>query len=325
MPVARRLQPQPAVLPTAASVAVLAIAAAAALRPVLHNDFVNWDDPAVLLDNPHLAATGVVAWAFSTTLMGHYQPFAWLAWSAAKSSFGLSPAVFHALSLGVHAANAVVIYAVTVRLASGSDYRSSQRRAAGLFAGLLFALHPAGVEPVAWASAFPYVLALFALLLSFLAYISELPKTSLVLYAASSLTRATALGYPLALLVADWYVLDRRREGLRARIVDKAPFFAVAAVMAVAEWLSRDVASLREIGIVARLAMATAAPLVYLWRTLWPVALSPLHPLPIAPSSEWMPLIVAVTGLFAATAFAWWVRTRWPIVGIAWIVYLTLL
>jgi tetratricopeptide (TPR) repeat protein len=325
MPVARRLQPQPAVLLTAASVAVLAIAAAAALRPVLHNDFVNWDDPAVLLDNPHLAAPGVLAWAFSTTLMGHYQPLAWLAWSAAKSSFGLSPAVFHALSLGVHVANAVVIYAVTVRLASGSDYQSSQRGAAGLFAGLLFALHPAVVEPVAWASAFPYVLSLFALLLSFLAYISERPKTSLVMYAASSLTRATALGYPLILLVVDRYVLDRRRGGLRARMIDKAPFFAVAAVMAVAEWLSRDVTSLREIGIVARLAMTTTAPFVYLWRTLWPVALSPLYVRPIVPSSEWIPLTLALAGLVTITAFAWRVRRRWPIVGIAWISYLALL
>lgn len=304
---------------------MVATAAVAALRPVLHNDFVNWDDPAVLLDNARLATPGVLTWAFSTTLMGHYQPLAWLAWSAAKSSFGLSPAAFHALSLGVHVANALVIYAVTVRLAELSGYRSSQRRAAALFAGLLFALHPAVVEPVAWASAFPYVLSLFALLLSFLAYINERPKLSLALYAASSLTRATALGYPVVLLIADRHVLDRRREDLRTRIVEKTPFVAVAALMAVAEWLSRDVTSLREIGIVARLAMAMAAPFVYLSRTLWPVALSPLYVLPIAPSSEWMPLTLAVAGLVAVTAFAWRVRRRWPIVGIAWIIYLTLL
>jgi len=308
-----------------ASVALLAVAAVAALRPILHNDFVNWDDPAVLLDNAHLASPGIVAWAFSTTRMGHYQPLAWLAWSAAKSSFGLSPAAFHALSLGVHVANAIVIHAVTVRLADVSGYQSSQVRVAALFAGLLFALHPVVVEPVAWASAFPYVLSLFALLLSFLAYISERPKTSLALYAAASLTRATALGYPVVLLIADRFVLDRRRGDLRSRIVDKTPFVAVAALMAVAEWRSRDVTGLGEIGIVARLAMAAAAPFVYLWRTLWPVALSPLYVLPIVPSSEWVPFTLAVAGLVGVTAFAWRVRRRWPIVGVAWITYLTLL
>ena len=304
---------------------MLALAAVAALRPVLHNDFVNWDDPAVLVDNPHLASSRIAAWAFSTTFMGHYQPLAWLAWSAAKSSFGLSPAAFHALSLGVHLANAVVVYAVTVRLAKLSGQLPPQRRTAGVVAGLLFAVHPAAVEPVAWASAFPYVLSSFALLLSFLAYLRAQPNTSLVLYAAASLTRATAVGYPLVLLVVDRYVLDDRHRSLRARIVDKAPFFAVAVAMAVAEWLSRDVTSLREIGIAARLTLATVAPFVYLWRTLWPVALSPLYPLPISPSSEWIPLAAAVAGLLAVTALAWRVRTRWPIAGIAWISYLALL
>jgi len=325
MPVARRVQPQPAVLSTAASIAVLAVAAVAALRPVLHNDFVNWDDPAVLIDNLHLASSGIAAWAFSTTFMGHYQPLAWLAWSAAKSSFGLSPAPFHALSLGVHVANAIVVYVVTVRLAELAGQLPSQRRIAGVIAGLFFAVHPAAVEPVAWASAFPYVLSLFALLLSFLAYSSARPNASLVLYAAASLTRATALGYPLVLLVADRYVHDGRHRNLRARIIDTAPFVAVAAAMAVAEYVSRDVTSLREIGIVARLTLAAVAPFVYLWRTLWPVALSPLYPLPIAASSEWVPLTAAFAGLLAITALAWRVRMRWPIVGIAWISYLALL
>ena len=304
---------------------MLALAAVAALRPVLHNDFVNWDDPAVLVDNPHLATPGIAAWAFSTTLMGHYQPLAWLAWSAAKSSFGLSPAAFHALSLGVHVANAVVVYAMTLRLAELAGQLAPRRRIAALIAGLLFAVHPLVVEPVAWASAFPYVLSSFALLLSFLAYLRERPNTSLVLYAAASLTRATALGYPLVLLVADRYVLGRPRQSLRARIVDKAPFLAVAAAMAAAEWVARDVTSLHEIGIVARVTLATAAPFVYLARTLWPVALSPLYPLPIAPAAEWLPLTAALAGLLAVTALAWRVRTRWPTVVIAWISYLALL
>ena len=324
-PAARRVQPHPAVLRTAASVAVLAVTAIAALRPVLHNDFVNWDDPAVLIDNTHLASRGVAAWAFSTTFMGHYQPLAWLAWSAAKSSFGLSPAAYHALSLGVHVANAVVVYAVTVRLADVAGQLAWQSRTAGLIAGLLFAVHPAVVEPVAWASAFPYVLSLFVLLLSFLAYISDRPKMSLALYAAASLTRATALGYPIVLLVADRYVLDGSRRTLRTRIVDKAPVLAVAVAMAVAEWQSRDVSTLSEVGIVPRLTLATMAPFVYLWRTVWPVALSPLYALPIAPSAEWLLLAAALAALVSVTALAWRVRTRWPTVGAIWIVYLALL
>ena len=43
------------------------------------------DDPDVLLRNTQLAGPDIVGWAFTTDLIGHYQPFSWLIWSALKS------------------------------------------------------------------------------------------------------------------------------------------------------------------------------------------------------------------------------------------------
>jgi hypothetical protein len=40
-----------------------------------------------------------VRWAFTTTFIEHHQPLAWLAWSAVKTSFGLSGEAFHGVSL----------------------------------------------------------------------------------------------------------------------------------------------------------------------------------------------------------------------------------
>src|SRR5919202_2216693 len=94
----------------------LALLTVAALARVLRNGFVNWDDPAVLVENPHLAAPGVLSWAFSTTLIGHYQPISWLVWSAMKGAFGLNAALFHALSLAGHLANAVLVYILAAPL-----------------------------------------------------------------------------------------------------------------------------------------------------------------------------------------------------------------
>jgi protein O-mannosyl-transferase len=309
----------------AVDIAVLALAAVAAFWPALHNGFVNFDDPSVLLDNANLRDAGVVTWAFSTTFMGHYQPLAWIAWAIVVAPFGASPAGLHLVSLAVHAANGVLVYAVTLRLTRSVPLEPGWRRAAALLAGLLFLLHPTAVEAVAWASAFPYVLSLFALLLSFLAYVDGRVPLSIALYGASLLTRATALGYPLLLLVVDVYPLARRRAGVSRMLLEKAPFAALAAAAAVAEWLARDVATLQDIGVAPRLAMALAAPFVYLFRLIWPARLSPLRPLAIAPAADLVPLALAAAGITAVSALAWRLRHRWPIIAAASAAYLILL
>src|SRR5262249_5658681 len=184
---------------------------------------------------------------------------------------------------------------------------------------------PTSVETVAWASAFPYTLSLLALLSSFLAYVNGRLAWSIAFYAASLLTRATALGYPLVPLVADFYPLGRSRAGLRRLLVEKAPFVVLAAAAAAAEWRARDVATLQEIGFGPRVTMALEAPFVYVWRAVWPVRLSPLHPLPVAPTVDIVPLVVAAAGIAAASALAWRLRARWPVAGAVWIAYLILL
>jgi len=309
----------------AVDAAVLVLAACAAFWPVLRNGFVSWDDPSVLLDNPHLRDREILSWAFSTTFMGHYQPLAWTTWSLAMASFGAWAPGFHGLSVLVHVANGFLVYMLMLQLTKSTRLDPGQRRAAALLAGLLFLVHPIQVEAVAWASAFPYVLSLLILLLSFMAYVNRRIALSIGLYAASLLTRATALGYPILLLVADVYPLDRRRKGTRRLLIEKAPFAALAAVAAAAEWQARDVATLQDIGIAPRLTMALQAPFVYVWRTVWPLRLSPLHPLPIAPVTETVPLLVAAAGIAALSALAWRVRREWPIAGAAWAGYLILL
>ena len=210
-----------------------------AFLPVLGNDFVNWDDPTVILHNQQLASPHVVGWAFTTTLVGHYQPLAWLAWSALKTSFGLSAKAFHGVSLLCHLVNAVLVYLVALRLTSlaGLDLRS--RRIAAITASAMFAIHPVRVEAVAWASALPYVLSLSALLLAFLAYLNYADAApglqprdrsratgwlilSICCYAASLLTRANAFAFPLLLLAVDVYPIGRRGR-LQMTLLEKLP------------------------------------------------------------------------------------------------------
>lgn len=306
--------------------ATLGIATAWAYSRVLQNGFVNWDDPTVLLQNEHLGQPGVVRWAFSTGLIGHYQPLAWLAWSTLRSLFGLSPAAFHGLSLLLHVATGIAVYVVALRLADRMELEGIRRQIGGLLAASLFLLHPAAVEPVAWASALPYVLSLFLLVLSLLAYVNERRLLSGALYAGSLLSRATALGYPLVLLAVDLCVLNRQqRTTLRRVVIEKIPFLLLAIAAAMGEWYSRDFAGLSEMGLAPRIATATAAPFVYVWRMVWPVGLSPVYALPLSPRVELLPLAIAIAGITAVTAISWSVRRRRPVILAAWIVYLTLL
>src|SRR4029079_6912544 len=94
------------------SIGGLLIVTALAFSRVVQNAFVNWDDAAAILNNQHLGAPDTVPWAFTTTFMEHYQPLAWLTWSAVKTSFGLRADAFHAISLAGHLVNSVLVYLV---------------------------------------------------------------------------------------------------------------------------------------------------------------------------------------------------------------------
>jgi tetratricopeptide (TPR) repeat protein len=334
-----------------AAIAAILIASALAFLPLLDNAFVNWDDPLTIQNNPHLAAPGLATWAFTTREMGHYQPLAWLVWSQTKTFFGLDATAFHGLSLLVHLLNAALVYLVCVRLQERSAHvfhlsRSRGTRepitfsVAAIVAAFTFAVHPIRVEAVAWASAFPYVLSLTFLLAAFLAYVNAATPQgrstataaragqrfrvawlglSIGSYALSQLTRASAIGFPLVLLAVDAYPLRRRA------IAEKLPFVIVALAAAVAESHARELATLQEVGFGARLTMAAAAPFVYLGRTLLPLRLSPLDPLPIEPRLAWLPLALGMTGLAAVTLVVWRKRTTWPALAVAWVAYVLLL
>ena len=61
--------PSPSAGSHASAIALLVGASLLAFWPVIGNDFVNWDDPTVIVQNPQLTAPTVVRWAFSTTLI----------------------------------------------------------------------------------------------------------------------------------------------------------------------------------------------------------------------------------------------------------------
>ncbi len=326
------------------SIAAVLIATLLAFLPVLSNGFVNWDDPSTIVDNPRLAAPGILKWAFTTSEMSHYQPLAWLVWSASKTAFGLDATGFHALSLAGHLLNVALVYLLGLRLSSLAGLQAPRGQTSAVVGAFAFAIHPLRVESVAWASAFPYVLSLVFLLSSLVAYLTwaglagEAGRTrragsslwlSVILYALSQLTRASAVAFPFVLLLIDVYPLrrlhGRRGDSWQRLIVEKIPFFVVALAAGFGESRARELATLQEVGLGARFTMAATAPFIYLWRTLVPVRLSPLDPLPIEPRVAWIPLLLGVAGLIIVTLLVWRSRAKLPVLVVAWSAYVLLL
>ncbi len=114
--------------------------------PVLGYPFVNFDDPFYVVNNPDVArglSFGSLGHAF-VALQGFYHPITWLSLALDAHLFGRRAGCFHLTNLWIHLANTVLLYRL-VR-------RGFRDRKVAFATALLFAIHPANVEAVAWVS-----------------------------------------------------------------------------------------------------------------------------------------------------------------------------
>jgi len=342
------------------------LATLAAFWPSLGNGFIeNWDDDTNLLLNPHIRDLGWenLRWMLSAVHNSHYHPLTWLSYALDYSLWGMNPAGFHATSLLLHAANALLFYCLSLRLlkASGLSGERDLPLAAGLCA-LLFGIHPLRVESVAWASERRDVLSGFFYLLTLLAYLraearvltpigncigrhglraqkapGERPALlalSLACYASSLLSKAIGVSLPAVLLLLDLYPLRRLpprprewlRGPLRGVLYEKIPFAALALGMGLigleAETPLGAMRPFSEYGVLQRLAAACYGLAFYLVKTLLPVGLAPLYPMPreINPL-DWTFLASALLA-GSLTLLFFLLRRRFPAGLAAWSFYL---
>jgi hypothetical protein len=99
----------------------------------------------------------------------------------------------------------------------------------------------------------------------------------------------------------------------------------LALVFIALESSARLAPTVAEFGLGPRLTLAATAPFVYLWRTVWPVRLTPLDPLALTPHTDVMLVLVGFTALGVVSAAAWRWRREAPVLSLAWLAYLALL
>jgi len=326
---------------------LLAAATAAVFVPVLHNEFVNWDDDATVTDNLAFRQAGgpALRWMFTTFYLGHYQPLSWLSFTLDYYIWGSNPAGYHLTSMILHAVNAALFYLLCVRLLrlAKPEWDGRTLEIGAALAALLFALHPLRVESVAWATERRDVLSGIFFFLTMLAYLKSVTAAesntymrwlgaALLAYMLSLLSKATAMTLPVALVAIDFFPLrriDSNGIGPRHVWLEKLPFLflgaAAAVVAGVAQQVSGAMDTFTKHTPLQRLAQASFAVWYYIEKTFLPAGVYPMYDLPIQ-FSPWEPVYVA--GFFAAAAVTLVLalaRRRLPAALAAWVYYLALI
>jgi Tfp pilus assembly protein PilF len=332
----------------------LSVIVIAAFFPSLENGFVDWDDDANFLQNPHFRGLGLaqLEWAWSTFWVGVYQPLAWLLFEVQYAIWKLDPRGYHLVSLLLHAADAILLYALTVTLLMrgrpvgrpGGPWTYSL--AAGL-AVALFAVHPLRVEAVAWASCQPYLPCALFSMMAVLAYLKAFeagpsPRpvwlvVSFVLFAAALLSKAPAVSLPAVLLILDVYPLRRLGGGpgrwfgpsVRAVWWEKIPFVLLSlffmGLAIAAKVHSQAVATLENYGVVARIAQACYATWFYVAKTVLPWDITAYYPLPLRFDMFAPRFLASMVATTTVSVGLFLLRRRWPGLLAAWLSYLALL
>jgi hypothetical protein len=327
--------------------------------PVRHFDFVQLDDPAYVIENPHvlqgLTSEGL-AWALTTGHAANWHPVTWLSHMLDVQLFGLAPGPHHMASLSLHLANTLLLFGLLARM-SGAPWRSA-------FVAALFGVHPLHVESVAWVAERKDVLStLFWILTTwaYVAYVRSTPSTdstspapsrsaakktatpppaasqarrgslyalTLALYALGLMAKPMLVTLPFALLLLDVWPLGRLgplgRTRARTLVREKLPLFCMAAASSAVTVLVQQkggaVTTLESNPFSLRLQNALVSAAAYLRDAVWPARLTVIYPYPDAiPAWQTAGACVVLGGL---SFMAYRLARRHPYLPVGWLWYL---
>jgi len=310
----------------------IALVTIVAFLPVLHNQFVSWDDDRNFVENPHFRGLGLeqLRWMWTTFHMGHYVPLSWMTLGFDYELWGMNPTGYHLTNLLLHAASAVVVYflartLLALSLPGIANGSRTQLDLAAAFSALAFAVHPLRAESVAWATERRDVLSGFFYFLSILIYVrSRLPAPSgrrygvaLALFLCALLSKATSMSAPAVLVILNVYPLRRlggaagwRSDSARRVYRELAPFALLAAAAAGLSIVALHPPDQLSLG--AKLTVSAYSLVFYLWKTIAPLGLAPLYEMPQHVDPGAARFVASEVALVGVALVAWTARRRWP-------------
>jgi len=327
----------------------LVVAVLASFAPLFSAQFVSWDDPQNLVENARWRSLSPdnLQWMFTTPHMGHYHPITWLTFAIDASFGNAQPQGLHVTSVVLHALSALAFFLLARRLVFSAlpAWSASARDFTALLAAAFFALHPLRCESVAWLTERRDVLSGLFLVLAVLAWCRFITGGrrrsdfvwTVCAYVLAWGSKGTALVLPIVLCILDVWPLRRWTSATAWRLVrEKLVLFALMAPMAaVTMWAAGPAGptlrGLEQYGLGVRLTQAAYSFVFLPCKTLAPIGLRPIYPLPEAapgaPALDWTePRFLAALAAFAAISacvLLW--RKRAPALATAWSTYLVFL
>lgn len=284
-------------LSNTALVVLLIAIVSACLFPTLQNDWVNWDDPAYVLQNllvQDLSKNGIYEMFATSHQVGLYHPMTLLSLSFDYHFWGIDAFGFHLTNFILHLANVLLVFVLLKKLKFSPLI--------AFVGALLFGMHPMHVESVAWISARKDVLYTFFFLISligYLYYIHKDGKSKIVWYAIailaftfSLLSKSLGFTLPIVLLLLD-YLLERKIT--TKSVIEKIPFAVLAILALIMAQYGQEVSDSMStnINLSDSVFISSYNLIGYAFKAVLPINLSIFHPFPPSDSFEVTTLLYA--------------------------------
>lgn len=293
----------------------------------LHNAFLNWDDPTLVVNNPWIRGFTHenLVHVFTQPYARNFLPLHLVSYMVDYSLWGMKPFGFHLHAILLNALNAVLALLVVQRMLGSFPV--------AFLAALLFAVHPSHVEAVAWISIRKDLFSTTFLLLSLHFYIRATASSrirwapyagSVVLFTLGLLAKVSIVVLPLFLLLWDFVKAEgRKRPAWSLALWTKVPYLIAGGV------LSR----LNSLAQVTAKAPYAHDPLRYLmvkghaiWNYLWLLtgfrAGAPDYDVPQFGAGP-LPPLINLAGLLLLPAVllaAYWRKQRTLALGAGWMI-----
>ncbi len=295
--------------------------------PVLHHDFIQYDDQQYVTENPRVQAGLSVEglrWAFGFHA-GNWHPLAWLSHMLDCQIYGARAGGHHLTNVLLHVGSTLLLFLVLNGM--------TKARWRSVAVAALFAWHPLHVESVAWVAERKDVLCGFFWMLTLWFYAHYSARLSVVRYlfvmgsfALCLMAKPMGVTLPFVLLLLDYWPLNRigdsefRIRNFKKLLVEKIPLLALSAIACVLTMSAQEIAIVSTAGLPVsqRIAHVLVAYNHYVIAMIFPQKLAVYYPYQLHVSAVAIICAALVLGLATFLAITNFRRRPYLVVGWLW-------